>query len=79
MEYALRKAISEGKIDIKKIDYHNINEEQKRGFLEKGLLNLIENRSKESAAIILEYYIQAYGPLTDETAEKVKALMEDKK
>lgn len=78
MEYILRKAISEGKIDLKTTDSHKINEIQKKEFLEQGLLDLIKNRDKQACAIILEYYIQVYGTVSNETGEKIKQMLEAK-
>ena len=78
MEYILRKAIAEGKIDLKTTDSHKINETQKIQFLEQGLLDLIKNRDKQACAIILEYYIQVYGTVSNETGEKIKQMLEAK-
>lgn len=79
MEYILRKAIAEGKIDLKTCkNPHKINETQKIQFLEQGLLDLIKNRDKQACALILQYYTQVYGPVSNETGEKIKKMLEDK-
>ena len=78
MEYILRKAISERKIDLKTTDSHKINEIQKKEFLEQGLLDLIKNRDKQACTLILQYYTQVYGPVSNETGEKIKHMLEAK-